>query len=151
MSIPSHFKKYFKTYAKHLGAEIDFVGFLPYEQMAAYLFHADVMINAIKKDSQSSIINKVSEYFASGKPTLNGSIHPEMRHLISEYNTGLNYIPENAEDLAQKILILYSDKKLCQKLGQNGRKLAQEFFDRKTSYKKIIEIIDSAQVQKYEK
>lgn len=135
----------FKNHTKKIGAEIDFVGFMPYEQMAGFLSNCDAMINAIKKNAAQSIINKISDYFASGKPTLNGNTHPEMLALIDDYNAGINYEPENYKSLSEAILKLYKNPELCKEMGQNGRKLAEEKFDREVSYQEIIKMIDDIQ------
>lgn len=137
------YERKFKRYARNIGADIDFVGFMPYEKMAGCLTKCDVMINAIKRDAAQSVVNKVGDYFASGKPTLNSCVQPEMRKLILDYNTGLNYEAENRESLVDSILTLYNNPELCKQLGKNARRLAEELFDRKNSYMKFVEIIDN--------
>ena len=132
-----------RQYAEQNKTGIEFVGFLPYEKMAGYLVNCDLMINAIKKSASQSVVNKVSDYFASGKPVLNGCVQKEMRALIDDYQTGINYEPENEESLINAIVKLYQAPEQCAQLGNNGRKLAEELFDRKNSYKQFIEMIDT--------
>lgn len=132
-----------KSYAAELGADIDFVGFMPYERMAGYLCNCDAMINAIKKDAAQSIVNKVSDYFASGRPTLNGSTNPEMMGLIDQYHAGLNYEPENADSLKKAILQIHSNKGECEEMGKGARRLCEERFDRDRTFLEIIDLIDN--------
>lgn len=136
-----------KEYAKFIGADnVNFLGFMDYQKMAAYLSKTDITINNIKKNASQSIINKVSDYFASGKPMLNSCRNEEMQWLISNFKTGLNYEAENVDDFIRKFEVLYNDKDLRIEMGRNARKLAEKKFDRKNSYKKIIEIIENVNI-----
>ena len=137
-----------KNYVKRNNIDnIDFMGFMSYEKMAAYLSKCDVMINCIKKNASQSIINKVADYFASGKPVLNSCKNEEMKWLISHYKTGYNYEAENEESFIEKVLCLYNNAAYRELSGSNSRKLAEEKFDRKNSYKEIIKIIDNVEFQ----
>ena len=121
---------------------VEFVGFLPYEKMAAYLSKSDVTVNAVKKTASQSIINKVADYFAAGIPMLNGCACKEQRDMVEEYNVGLNYEPEDVGDLVAKIKELIANDDERKVMGENARKLALEKFDRKTSYKELLKRID---------
>lgn len=122
---------------------VDFVGFVDYEKMAAYLSKSDMTINSVKRRASQSIINKVADYFAAGIPCLNGSLCQEMMHLIDDYHVGLNFEPENVESLVNAILNIDGDKLKAKELGENAKKLAKEKFDRKETYPFIIGLIDS--------
>lgn len=83
-----------------------------------------------------------------GLPVVNTQESEEYRRLVNEYQIGINVQNGDSKDLADKIEILYNDKTLREKFGANNRKLAEEKFDRKNTYRKIIEIIES-QIIKY--
>ena len=83
-----------------------------------------------------------------GLPVVNTQESEEYRRLVNEYQIGINVQNGDSKDLADKIEILYNDKNLREKFGANNRKLAEEKFDRKNTYRKIIEIIES-QIIKY--
>lgn len=121
---------------------IEFVGFLPYERMAAFLSKSDYAINAIKKNASQSIINKVADYLAAGIPMLNGCECKEQQEMVSKYNIGLNYKAEDDLSLADALITLFSDPFLTQKMGNNAKELALVKFDRKKSYQQILKIID---------
>ena len=127
---------------KHL-ANVDFVGFVDYERMAAYLSKSDMTINSVKKRASQSIINKVADYFAAGIPCLNGSMCQEMKDLIDDYKAGLNFEPENVDSLVQAILIVEGNKQKAKEFGENAKRLAKEKFDRRETYPQIIKLIDS--------
>ena len=65
------------------------------------------------------------------------------KRIIDNFNTGLNYSPENVNDFNDKFMILYNDKELRNKMGKNAIKLAKDKFDRENSYKEIIKTIDN--------
>lgn len=121
---------------------IDFLGFLPYERMAALLSKSDITINAIKKTASQSIINKVADYFAAGIPMLNGCECKEQQEMVERYNVGLNYESENPDSLASQIIVLINNENQRLTMGKNARQLALEKFDRRTSYLEILRRID---------
>lgn len=133
-----------EEYAEKIGVtNVEFVGFVPYEKMAAYLSKSDMTVNSLKARASQSIINKVADYFAAGIPILNGSLCKEMQNLVSENNLGINFIPENVDSLTESILNLSNDKELRLLCGRNAKRVAEEKFDRKNSYLEILKRIDA--------
>lgn len=131
-----------EEYARKMGADnVRFVGFVEYKKMAAYLSKSDITINAIKKRGSQSIINKVADYFAAGKPMLNGCVCKEQQDMVDQYEVGLNYEPENIDSLVQALNTLLDAPEKCRIYGKNARKLAETEFDREKSYQKIIDKI----------
>lgn len=129
-----------KKYANDIDASnVEFIGFVDYAKMAAYLSKSDITINAIKKRGSQSIINKVADYFAAGIPMLNGCVCKEQQDMVDEYQVGLNYEPENVNSLVNMINALLSDPIKCAEYGKNARKLAVAKFDREYSYQTIID------------
>lgn len=132
-----------KKYACSIDVKnVDWIGFQPYEKMAAYLCKSDITINALKKNASQSIINKVADYFAAGIPILNGSCCKEMQELVIENNVGYNYEAENVDSLVEYICLLIDNPEKCKEFGKNAKKLALEKFDRRTSYLEILKRID---------
>ena len=132
-----------KSYAQTKQVEnVDFVGFVDYEMMAAYLSKSDMTINSLKARASQSIINKVADYFAAGVPILNGSLCKEMQDLVEDYEVGLNFEPENVESLEKSILYIINNPDKSKEFGVNAKALALKKFDRKTSYLEIIKTIE---------
>jgi len=134
-------KSKFENYAKIKKVNANFVGRLTYGEMVGLLKACDIAVNPIKKNSAASIINKHGDYAAAGLPVLNTQESQEYRNLIEEYEAGINCINNDAKDISSKILKLYNDKKLRSTMGRNSRRLAEEKFDRKVSYLKILEML----------
>ena len=137
------FEEKFRSIASEKGIKADFFGRLPYEEMAGGISSCDVVVNPIVRGSAASIINKVGDYALSGLPVINTQECEEYRHLIDEYKCGINCRVENAEDVAEAIIRLYSDPELRSRMGKNARRLAEEKFDRRNTYRIIIEFITS--------
>lgn len=77
-----------------------------------------------------------------GLPVVNNQECIEYRKLVEDYQIGYNVEVNNPEELAEKIEILYKDKALRERLGKNNRRLAEEKFDRKNTYKIIKNILE---------
>lgn len=116
-------------------------GYLPYEEMLRELALCDIAINPIVKESVSTVVNKVGDYAAAGKAVINTQSSSEYRELVVRYNIGFNTISENAQDIADKILLLYRDRPLCARMGENNKKVFYKYFDRGKTYRKIIDSI----------
>ena len=133
-----------KEFSKRIGTDaIDFMGFLDYQKMAAYLSKSDVCMNCIKPKASQSIINKISDYFSSGHPVLNCGPCKEMKELIDVYKTGINYESENIDSLCDAIMLIYGNTSLAAEMGRNARRLAELKFDRRASHQEIINLIET--------
>ena len=121
---------------------VDFVGFVPYEVMAAYLSKSDMTINSLKARASQSIINKVADYFAAGIPILNGSLCKEMKLMVEDNQLGVNFEPENIPSLKEAILFLVNNPELCKQYGEHAHRIAENKFNRANSYLEIIKRID---------
>ena len=135
-------KSKFENYAKKQGIYATFTGRLDYGKMVGILTACDIAVNPIKSGSAGSIINKAGDYAAAGLPVINTQECPEYRNLVDEYQMGLNCENSNAQDLAEKIIMLCNNEILRKTMGKNNRRLAEERFDREKSYRKILELLE---------
>ena len=121
---------------------VEFVGYAPYPKMAAYLAKSDILVNSFVKKAPQSIVTKIGDYLAAGKPMINTCMSPEFRRKVETDGFGMNILPEDVKILTDAIVDLYKDKDGCRIMGEKARKIAEEQFDRPESYKKIIELIE---------
>ena len=133
----------FREYSESKKVNALFIGRLPYNEMCALLKSCDITVNPIRSSSAATIINKHGDYAASGLPVINTQESEEYRNLIDEYQMGFNCSNDDAEDIARKLKKLADDKELRTRMGAGARRCAEERFDRKTSYKKLIRAIRS--------
>ncbi len=134
-------KEEFIHYAKEKQVKARFMGMMPYPQMCGMLKGCDITVNPISHNAAQSIINKHADYAASGLPVLSTQENEEYRKLVEEYQMGFNCRNNDAEDLAEKLKKLADNPQLRKTMGENARKCAEERFDRKKSYQKLINVI----------
>jgi len=121
---------------------VEFVGFVEYPYMVNYLKNSDIALSAIVKGAQQSLTYKIGDYVSAGLPILNSSDNQEFKEIILKNKMGLNYEAGKENDLVDKILILLKDKKKMKEYGQNSRKMAETFFNRKITNVKIVRLVE---------
>jgi glycosyltransferase involved in cell wall biosynthesis len=83
-----------------------------------------------KTDRFKTVVpSKIFESMAMGTPVVLG-VEGQSREIIQQARSGICFEPENGDQLASSILELYNAADLCAELGSNGRRYAEEFFDR---------------------
>ena len=121
---------------------IRFWGYMPYPKMAAVLSASDILVNSFVKGAPQSIVNKVGDYLAAGKPIVNTLENPVFKNLIDKHEVGKNVEPGEPAELADAIRALLEDRALAGRLGKNARTLAEEKFDRARTYPSIIKLAE---------
>ncbi|MDQ0482512.1 glycosyltransferase family 4 protein [Guptibacillus hwajinpoensis] len=140
------FRGRYEQLASDLNAPVDFMGHLSYDEMVPTLVRSDIAANAISKGAQQSITNKIGDYVAAGLPILNSSQNKEFCDIVTSRVLGYNYEPGDADTLANHIESLYNDSELRRVFGANARKLAEEKFDRRTSYQDIYSVVENVSI-----
>ncbi len=133
----------FETLAATLSGNVTFVGYVPHALMAAYLVKSDVVINSLVRKAAQSIVSKIGDYLASAKPMINTGLDKEFWGKVESDGFGINVEPENVDALADTIQKLYENPEMREKMGKIARQIGEEQFDRPTSYKKIVEMVDT--------
>jgi len=121
---------------------VKFVGYAPYDEMAAYLVRCDVLVNSFVKKAPQSIVTKIGDYLAAGRPMINTCSSPEFRAKVEKDGFGINIEAEDAEVLADAVEKLYRDHSMAEEMGRKARATAEEQFDRPEAYKKILSLIE---------
>ncbi len=108
------------------------VRFLPYQPKEA-LRHtfasADVFVVSLRRGLAGYIVpSKLYGILAAGRSYVAAVEEAsEVTAITSRYHCGLLVAPEAPQELAEKILTLYHDRKLMQRLGGNARQAALKF------------------------
>lgn len=122
-------------------SSVEFVGYAPYDKMAAYLKASDILVNSFVRKAPQSIVTKTGDYLAAGKPMINTCMSPEFRVKVEQDGFGINIEPEDVNILADAVERLCEDKEGRLEMGRKARKIAEEQFDRPKSYQKIEALI----------
>ena len=119
-------------------------------------------LNEVYASSQSGIVlfgskgkthrytgspNKFFDYIGAGLPILFNHEGP-LKDQIEEYNCGLYSSSFEPSVMAENIIKLYNDEKLCSDMSMNARKLAEEKFDRDKLVHKFVELIEKYEDKK---
>lgn len=134
-------KQKFENYVKEKNGNCEFMGRLPYEKMVGLLCSCDIAVNPINKGSAGSIINKVGDYAMAGIPVINTQENEEYRKLVEEYKIGFNCENDNIEKMANRLKLLIENEDLRKDMGEKNKNLAIEKFNRKMTYKKILNLL----------
>ncbi|MCM1235871.1 MAG: glycosyltransferase family 4 protein [Ruminococcus flavefaciens] len=137
-------KEEMEKYARESGCvNVTFLGYVEYQKMAAFLSKSDILINSYVKNAPQSIVTKIGDYLLAGKPMINTLASYEFCELVKKDRFGFTVEAENADKLAHAVLKFYKDIPSCEMMGTNARRCAEEKFDRKTAYKKIVRMIEA--------
>lgn len=137
------YRKQFEDIADHTMLDTQFLGYLDYQLMAAHLAKSDILVNSLIKGAPQSIVSKIADYLSAGKPIVNTGESGEFMNMCVSHGFGINVEPGNAVDLAGALLMLAQDDGLRTQMGQNGRKVAEDQFDRPHSYRTIVDMVDN--------
>jgi glycosyltransferase involved in cell wall biosynthesis len=122
---------------------VQFFDFQPLKNLPYTMTCGDAIIVSQEKGTESLCVScKFYTALAAGKPIIAiiGE-NSEISRVIKKYNCGI--VISNYEDrlLAEKITELSSDKRLCQKLGENARSAFERYFTYQIAMTKYFEIV----------
>jgi colanic acid biosynthesis glycosyl transferase WcaI len=110
-------------------ANVRFFPYQPKESLRESFASADVFVISLKRGLAGYIVpSKLYGILAAGRPyvaAVEGAC--EVAAITKQYHCGLLAEPADPKDLADKILTLYHDPNLAQRLGANARRAALAF------------------------
>lgn len=130
-----------ESLAAETGCDADFMGYMPYPNMAAHLVASDVLVNSLVENAPQSVPTKIGDYLAAGRPMVSTSLSPEFWAKVDTDGFGVNVHPGDADALARALVQLESDRAGCTRMGAAARAVAEEQFDRKRSYKQLVDLV----------
>lgn len=130
-----------ETLAHELDAPVDFLGYTQYDLMAAYLCASDITVNSLVKSAAQSIVTKIGDYLASGKPMVNTGSSPEFRAKVETDGFGMNVEAENPQALADVLAQLAGHDSMRKIMGAKARSVAEREFDQPHAYRAIVDLL----------
>lgn len=118
-----------------------YLGKLSAIDLSVFYRNCDLAISSYVKKSTVSMPVKAFDYLAAGLPLIN-SLNRELGQFVVIYNIGLQYIPENSDDMLRAIVHLAFDKEKCKLMRNNALSLAKTF-DFKLQYIKAVALAEN--------
>lgn len=139
-------KKYHQTVDQlKISDLVEFKGKVTREVITEKIMDAKVLVlpRPESLQAQHGFPTKLGEYLATGNPTLVTRVG-EIPEYLTDNQDCYMAIPGNVDSLEQKMLEIIEDYPKAQKIGCEGRKIAEIYFNNITQTKKIIETIDNS-------
>ena len=135
-----------KKLVKELNVEpyVDFLGWKDQSLFQSYIFSSDICISPLHRNihHDTTYANKIFQYMSLAKPLLVSNAIAQKK-LVEKNNTGLIHKDRDVEDFSDKILTLYNDEGLRNKLGKNGKEFIENEFSWEQTSKKLIHLYDN--------
>ncbi len=135
-----------KNQVKELGI-VDFVDFEGWQDVGlfpSYIIASSVCISPLNRNIQHDVAyaNKLFQYMSFSRPLLVSDATAQKK-LIEKVQSGLVHKEKDAQDFAEKIIILYNDKDLATKLAANGKSFIKNEFNWSKTSSKLIDLYNN--------
>lgn len=116
---------------------------VPAEDVPDLLASADILLITLKSYIPGAVPSKLYEAMASGKPVLLVA-SGEPAAIVDRYQAGIVVEPDNISGLVSALQMLRDNPELRQELGRNGRRAAEESFNREKIVAGFITYLEAA-------
>lgn len=120
---------------------VKYLGRLNHLDLVFFYNFCDIAISSYIKDSTVSMPIKAFDFFKFGLPVLN-SLGRDFGGIVTESECGMNYEPENIEDMYLKLNIMISNRERLNQMKINSILVSKEF-DSKAQYKAASEWVEN--------
>ncbi|MDJ0645254.1 MAG: glycosyltransferase family 4 protein, partial [Flavobacteriaceae bacterium] len=135
-----------KFQVRELGVEnfVDFQGWQDIRLFPSYILASSVCISPLHRNIQHDVAyaNKLFQYMSFAKPLLVSDAIAQ-KNLIESVGSGLVHKERDVQDFTAKVLQLYEDNELQQRLGTNGKRFIENEFNWEKTSKSLLDLYDS--------
>jgi glycosyltransferase involved in cell wall biosynthesis len=124
---------------KGVADSVRFMGWQPDLMAFVYRAHVGYDGSHASEHTHNTMPNKLYDYMAFRKPVLVSDCRP-MKRVVETYRCGLVFRSQDAEDLAEKVLML-RDPELRAQMGANGRRAVEERYNWGVDGKRLVEVV----------
>jgi glycosyltransferase involved in cell wall biosynthesis len=123
---------------------VDFKGWQDVSLFPSYIVTSAVCISPLHRNIQHDVAyaNKLFQYMSFGKPVLVSDAIAQ-KNLIEKTNSGLVHLEKDAQDFADKMMQLYADPALRDRLGRNAKQFVEEEFCWEKTSEKLIALYEN--------
>lgn len=121
-----------------------FIPMQPRDLYPSVLQASDVCLATLYQKVKTPVVpSKILSIMASGRPVIACmNLDGDAPGLIKESGCGFILPPEDERSLAEHILIFYKNRELMDRMGQNGRKFAEEKLSLKVAVEKYLQLME---------
>lgn len=123
-------------------SNVDFLDPRPAADVPAYLASADIVLICLKTRIPGAVPSKLYEAMASARPVLLVD-EGEAAEIVTEHRAGIVVRPGDIDGIASAIRTLAANPRLRWELGANGRRAAEQRFDRARIAAAFIDHLES--------
>lgn len=116
---------------------------VPADNVPDLLASADILLITLKSYIPGAVPSKLYEAMASGKPVLLVA-SGEPAAIVGRYQAGIVVEPDNISGLVNALQMLRDNPELRQELGRNGRRAAEDSFNREKIVAGFITYLETA-------
>ena len=120
---------------------VDFQGWQDVKLFPSYIMASTICISPLYRNVQHDVAyaNKLFQYMSFSKPVLVSNAIAQ-KNLVESTKSGLVHNERDCKDFEDKILELYHNKDLREKMGANGKKFIENEFCWEKASTKLIEL-----------
>jgi glycosyltransferase involved in cell wall biosynthesis len=141
---PSYDQK-LKEMCESLGVmeNVTFTGWAPFSDVPSYIDMSDICLvpHLSNGHTNTTVPHKLFQYMAMKKPVVVSDAKP-LKRLVESSRSGLIFHSDNQDDLASKILDLYHDRDLAERLGNNGRKAVENKYNWEIESERLLSLYE---------
>ena len=140
-----HLKKLHKLIEENIAKDkIIFKGFLPVKEYFNTINECDILCvtRSNSKFANTGFPFKLGEFLATGKAVIVSDVSDISLYITNKFN-GMLVKPDSKEDLVNALETLITNEALRLKIGKEGRKTAQIFFDSNIVSERFFSFIQS--------
>ena len=118
---------------------VDFQGWKNETLFPSYIEASSICISPLHRNlhHDTTYANKLFQYMSFSKPVLVSNATSQ-KNIIEKANSGLVHLEKDVQDFSAKVLELYKDKELRDRLGNNGKQFIEDEFSWEKTSKKLI-------------
>jgi glycosyltransferase involved in cell wall biosynthesis len=120
---------------------IEFLTLRPAKEIPSLIAASDVILVPLKSSITGAVPSKLYEAMASGKPIVLVA-DGEAAEIVQEHHAGLTVEPGDIHGLAMALKTLAAQPLLRQEFGANGRRAAQQHFNREIIVRRFREFLE---------
>jgi len=135
-------KPHLQQMARNLGLKnVLFQGAVPRAQVPQYAMQADILV-LVQREVLYGSSNKLFDYLAAGKPIV-FSVFAQHNNLVEQVRCGVSALPENAADLAEKLLaVARMPEQERQAMGERGHAYVRQHHDYSVLARRLADVLE---------